>query len=190
MYYLVDTNVFLHVIDSCIFRVANLCKTNDNDVCVTQTIIDELEPGYYREKEDASSKEIYTCVTNLVNGFMGLTPIKLINLSDIEGAKEELKQIRDRFYGWMKDPTYLQSMIDQGCLTLEEIRKSKFRKMDLGECELIAIAKVSAEKYWIISNDKGRVYKHPEVNIFEIYAEYIVLLTGDEWLKKIYEIDK
>lgn len=190
MYYLVDTNVFLHVINSCIFSVANLCKTNDNDICVTQTIIDELEPGYYREKEDVSSKEIYTCVTNLVNGFMELTPIKLIKLSDIKGAKEELKQIRDRFYGWMKDPTYLQSMIDRGCLTLEEIRKNKFRKMDLGECELIAIAKVSAEKYWIISNDKGRVYKHPEVNIFEIYAEYIVLLTGDEWLKKIYEIGK
>lgn len=63
MYYLVDTNVFLHVIDSNIYGVADLCKKNNNDITITQTILNELDPGYYKENEDASSKEIYVSVT-------------------------------------------------------------------------------------------------------------------------------
>ena len=58
----VDTNVFLHVIDSNIYGVADLCKRSGNDKMITQTILNELDPGYYRENEDISSKEIYTAV--------------------------------------------------------------------------------------------------------------------------------
>ena len=68
MYYLVDTNVFLHVIDSNIYGVADLCKRSGNDITITQTILNELDPGYYRENEDISSKEIYTAVHNLATG--------------------------------------------------------------------------------------------------------------------------
>lgn len=72
MYYLVDTNVFLHVINSNIYGVADLCKKKNNDITITETILNELDPGYYRENADASSKEVYTAVKNLVTGTWGL----------------------------------------------------------------------------------------------------------------------
>lgn len=187
MYYLVDTNVFLHVINSNIFGVADLCRKNKNDVTITQTILNELDPGYYRENQDVSSKEIYTAVDNLVTGTRGMQVIRMISLSDIKGAEEELKKIRKRFYSWMTDPAYLQKLIQEGKITKEDIKKPNFRKKDLGECELLAIAKASLGEYLIVTNDKGRVFQHPEQNLFDAYANdsAVTLITGEEWLAKI-----
>lgn len=187
MYYLVDTNVFLHVISSNIYGVADLCKKNNNDITITQTILDELIPGYYRENVDVSSKEIYTSVSNLVVGTWGVKVIRVICLSDVEGADAELKKIRQRFYGWMSDPKYLQKLVQEGKLTREDIKKKGFRNKDLGECELLAIAKVSSGQYWIVTNDKGRVYQHPDQNLFDTYADdpNITIITGETWLDKI-----
>lgn len=187
MKYLVDTNVFFHTINSNIYGVASLCKETCSDICISQTILNELEPGYYREYENISTKEIYTCVSNLVAGTWGHKAIRLIKLEDIEGAKEELKRIRDRFYGWMKDPNYLQTLIDDNKLTREDIKKPNFRKKDLGECELIAIVKVSKKEFWLVTNDQGRVFAHPDINIFETYANDadITIISGSEWIEKI-----
>lgn len=57
----------------------------------------------------------------------------------------------------------------------------------MGECELIAIAKASKEEHQIVTNDKGRVFLHPEQNLFDEYAAEIGLtvLNSDEWFKKI-----
>lgn len=187
MYYLVDTNVFLHVINSNIYSVADLCNKEHNDITITQTILDELNPGYYRENEDISSKEIFTSVQNLVTGTWGIKVIRKIKVSDVKGAEEELKKIRKRFYSWMKDPIYLQKLIDEGKITREDIKKSSFRNKDLGECELLAIAIASAGEYLIVTNDKGRVFKHPDQNLFDAYANdpAVTLITGEEWLDKI-----
>ena len=59
MYYLVDTNVFLHAIRDNIFSVADLCKKNGTDITITDTILTELEPGYYLEGEDKKAKDTY-----------------------------------------------------------------------------------------------------------------------------------
>lgn len=192
MYYLVDTNVFLHVIDSNIYGVAKWCKDNKKDITITQTILDELDPGYYREKEDESSKEIYTAVNNYVSGAMGIKVIKLIALSDIPGAQDEYKKIRKRFYGWMKDAAYLQKLVLKGDLTPEEIKKPSFKTKDMGECELIAIAKASNGEYWVVTNDKGRVYKHPDLNLFDTYADddAVIIITGEELLHTIGDFSK
>ena len=72
MYYLVYTNVFLHSICDEIFTVANLCKENNQDVTITETILNELEPGYYLEIEDEAAKEVYNAVHNLTFGTMGI----------------------------------------------------------------------------------------------------------------------
>ncbi|MFG6324133.1 MAG: hypothetical protein K1W41_22675 [Lachnospiraceae bacterium] len=108
MYYLVDTNVFLHDIDSNIYGVAKLCKD-------------------------------------------------------------------------------LQKLIEKGILTREDIKKENFKKKDMGECELVAIAKASGGEYWLITNDKGRVYKHPDMNIFDAYSKDkdVVILSGEEWIRNI-----
>lgn len=187
MYYLVDTNVFLHSISDEIFAVANLCKENNQDVTITETILNELEPGYYLEIENKAAKEVYNAVHNLTFGTMGIQIIRLVKLEEIPGAKEELKKIRQRFYGWMRDANYLKTLICQGVITKEDIKKKSFRNKDMGECELIAIAKVSSDEHQIVTNDKGRVFLHPEQNLFDEYASEIGLtvLNSDEWLRKI-----
>lgn len=139
MYYLVDTNVFLHAINDNIFSVAKLCKKNGTDITITDTILSELEPGYYLEKED---KNAYTSVYNLTYGIMmEMKIIRIIRLDDVPGAKEELRKIRNRFYGWMHDVNYLKYLIQQGKIKSEDIRKKSFKNKDMGECELIAVAK-------------------------------------------------
>lgn len=187
MYYLVDTNVFLHSICDDIFTVANLCKENNQDVTITKTILNELEQGYYLEIEDEAAKEVYNTVHNLTFGTMGIQIIRLVKLEEIPGAKEELKKIRQRFYGWMRDVNYLKMLISQGKITENDIKKKSFRNKDMGECELIAIAKVSSDEHHIVTNDKGRVFLHPEQNLFNEYASEIGLtvLNSDEWLRKI-----
>lgn len=187
MYYLVDTNVFLHAINDDIYSVAELCKNNNTDVTITDTILNELEPGYYLSLEDETAKQVYNSVSNLAHGTMGLKVIRITNIVDIPGAKEELKKIRDRYYRWMRDGTYLQSLVEAGKITAEEIKKKSFRNKDLGECELIAIVKTAKEDYDIVTNDKGRVFLHPEQNLFDDYAsnEGLTVLSSEEWLNKI-----
>ena len=188
MCYLVDTNVFLHAIGNEIFTVANLCQESKQEITITETILRELEPGYYLEIEDKNAKDTYNAVYNFTIGTMkDIKIIRLIKLEEIPGAKEELKKIRQRFYGWMRDTNYLSYLISQGKISRDDIKKKSFRNKDMGECELIAIAKASGDKYQIVTNDKGRVFLHPEQNLFDEYASEIGLtvLNSDEWLRKI-----
>lgn len=187
MYFLVDTNVFLHSICDKIFAIADLCKKNETEITVTETILNELEPGYYLELEDETAKNAYNAVYNLTYGTLGIKAIRIVKLDDIPGAKEELKKIRKKFYSWMSDTNYLNLLISQGVITADDIKKKSFRNKDLGECELIAIAKTAEDEYQIVTNDKGRVYLHPEQNLFDDYASGIGLtvLSSEEWLDKI-----
>lgn len=180
---LIDTNVFFHTINSNIYSVAVSCKDLGNDMCITETILWELEPGYCQEEKDASSREIHTSVSNFIKKPFDV--IKFVNIDEIDGARDELKKIRKRFYSWIYDTSYLNRLIQEGELTKQEIKYLKYK--DLGECELLAVAITSNEHKVIISNDKGRVYKHPEQNIFETYkySSDITILTGDEWLVKM-----
>lgn len=187
MYYLVGANVFLHSICDEIFAIADLCKKNETEITVTETILNELEPGYYLELEDETVKNAYNSVYNLTYGTMGIKVIRIVKLDDIPGAKEELKKIRKKFYSWMSDINYLNLLISQGVITADDIKKKSFRNKDLGECELIAIAKTAEDEYQIVTNDKGRVFLHPEQNLFDDYASDIGLtvLSSEEWLDKI-----
>ena len=187
MYYLVDTNVFLHSICNTIFAVADLCKKNGTEITVTETILNELEPGYYLEIEDETARDVYNSVHNLTYGTMGMKVIRMVKLDDIPGAKEELKKIRKKFYSWMSDINYLNLLISQGIISADDIKKKSFRNKDLGECELIAIAKLAKDKDQIVSNDKGRVFLHPDQNLFDEYASDIglTILSSEEWLNKI-----
>ena len=109
-------------------------------------------------------------------GTMGIKIIRLVKLEEIPGAKAELKKIRKRFYDWMKDPNYLRHLIEQGKISNDDIKKKSFRNKDMGECELIAIATVSSDEYQIVTNDKGRVFLHPEQNLFNEYASELGLV--------------
>ena len=88
---------------------------------------------------------------------MGIKAIRIVKLDDIPGAKEELKKIRKKFYSWRGDINYLNMLISQGVITADDIRKKSFRNKDLGECELIAIAKTAEDEYQIVTNDKEEI---------------------------------
>ncbi len=187
MYYLVDTNVFLHSICDTVFAVADLCKKNETEITVTETILNELEPGHNLEIEDETARDVYNSVYHLTYGTMGKKVIRMVKLTDIPGAKEELKKIRKKFYSWMNDINYLNLLISQGVITADDIKKKSFRNKDLGECELIAIAKTAKDEYQIVTNDKGKVFLHPEQNLFDEYASSIglTILSSEEWLNII-----
>lgn len=187
MYYLVDTNVFLHSICDEIFAVADLCKKNETEITVTETILNELEPGYYLKLENKMAKNAYNSVYNLTYGTRGIKVIRMVKLDDIPGAKEELKKIRKRFYSWMNDGRYLDYLVSEGKITADAIKKKSFRNKDLGECELIAIAKTAEDEYQIVTNDKGKVFLHPEQNLFDDYASKIglIVLGSEEWMNRI-----
>lgn len=191
MYYLVDTNVFLHAICDKIFTVANLCKKCGQDVTITETILRELEPGYYLEMEDKTAKEVYNAVHSLTYGMMGIKAIRLVKLEEIPGAKDELKKIRQRFYGWMTDVNYFEKPYRSGKNIGKCIKKKSFRNKDMGECELVAIAKAAEDEHQIVTNDKGRVFLHPEQNLFDEYASKngLTVIDSDEWLRKMGNIE-
>ena len=136
---------------------------------------------------DETARDVYNSVHNLTYGTMGMKVIRMVKLDDIPGAKEELKKIRKKFYSWMSDINYLNLLISQGIISADDIKKKSFRNKDLGECELIAIAKLAKDKYQIVSNDKGRVFLHPDQNLFDEYASDIglTILSSEEWLNKI-----
>ena len=60
-------------------------------------------------------------------------------------------------------------------------------KKDLGECELIAIAKSSEHENQIVTNDKGRAFLHPDQNLVDDYASKVGLtvLSSEEGLNGI-----
>lgn len=80
------------------------------------------------EGEDKKAKDTYNSVYNLSHGTMGIKVIRIVNVDDIPGAKEELRKIRKRFYSWMTDITYLKHLVSQGAISLDDIKKKNFRK--------------------------------------------------------------
>ena len=188
MYYLVDTNIFLWAIKEKIYDVANDCKKINKDIVITSTILNELEPGNDKSKEDPSLRDVYVQVNNLVTGGMGAKLITKVDISTIPKAKAEYQKIRNRFYSWMGDADYLKQLIDNNKLTEKEIKSSTFRNKDKGECELIALAIADPENYnMIVSDDKGRVYVHPEQNLFDDYAVQngVNVIVSKQWLETI-----
>lgn len=75
--------------------------------------------------------------------------------------------------------------MEDGLLKKEDVRN--VRKKDLGECELVAIAKTSKRTFWLITNDLGRVFLHPDLNVFDMYKDdpNVKIISGAEWLEKI-----
>jgi len=164
--------------------VAARCNCIGSNMNITPTILEEISPGYkLAEDTKAESREILNSVTMMTKNPFNL--INIISLDDIEGANKIYKSIRNGFYSWITDARFLQLKIDQGELTQKDIKTLKYR--DVGECELLAIAKASRGKYVLITNDQGEVYLHPFENIFEAFKDddEVIIFNGKEWIKKI-----
>lgn len=64
---------------------------------------------------------------------------------------------------------------------------SRIDKVDYTNKYGILLFKEDIDKHQIVTNDKGRVFLHPEQNLFDEYAQEIGLsvLSSDEWLRQI-----
>jgi len=184
MGYLKDSCVFIKHINTGnkILEVSAHCKRNNKRLVISDEILTELYPGAQVEKEQEreSAKELYKSVDFAVNTNL----IEMIRLKDSPEIMSNYRTIRNRFYGWMKDHSYLKKLIKDGLITKEEIQSKGFKYKDVGECSLIAIAMVE-HNLTIVTNDKGKVYKHPEQNLFDTYAKDndISVLSYKEWVQ-------
>lgn len=186
MKFLVDTNIFLHAINDHIVAIACKCKERNSMVNITEAILNELDPGF---NGDILFQETYNCVSKCCDHPLNI--INVINIDDLVEAKRIYESIRARYYRWMTNASYLKRLIKEDKITQDEIKSRAFKYKDVGECELIALAKSSNGKYIIVSNDKGVVYKHPHINIFNIFRKQgLDIYSCDTWLEIIqYELE-
>lgn len=183
MGYLKDTCVLKHNIDTGdkIYKVAQHCKECGKQFSVTDYVLDEIKPGKSVDVENAKHS------TNLLSGLEGAVNSKVISKIEIDSNqvyKKNFRDIRRRYYYWISDTEYLKKLVDEGSMTLEEVRSKGLKYKDYGECSCIAVAMEDPKKYIIVSNDKGAVYKHPSINLFQKYTKShdIQVMTYDEWL--------
>ena len=110
--------------------------------------------------------------------------LKVICVSDDAHIKENYMRTRKDHYSWMTDPAFCMRLIRQGRLSEPDYRSNGFRYKDVGECSLIAIALTNINDYIIVSEDKGRVYCHPDINIFNCYREKgVIIIKYIDWVR-------
>lgn len=186
MNYLKDSCVFINHTndDGKIIGIALWCKKNNSKVTISKHILDELYPGSSLES-DVKLKAI--SLHECIDGAVSKGIIDMIDIKSNRDILDTYNEIRTRFYKWMREPSYLKMLVDRGDLTQEEIKSAAFRHKDEGECSLIAIAMNKPKNYAIITEDKGRVYKHPFNNLFDTYAEPhgIQVMNYKEWINYI-----
>lgn len=180
MIYLFDTCTLKHELGTGqkVDEVAEYCKKNNLIFCISNEIIKELEPNKNKLSKDEfnSSHELYAYVDLLAKS----NKIELINIEEDEDIFRNFSKIRKTHYGWMKNRKYCMDILG---LKASQISSKSFKYKDVGECSLIAIALTNPSIHIIISEDKGQVHLHPNINIFDEYKYKGIVVS------KYYETD-
>lgn len=182
-----------HLFDSCtikhaiseieeIERIIDFCFEKKEKFSVTTEIIKELEPPASKFNNTDEYWESARIIYSYMQLFIKSEKVALIDCWDKAEVENNIKQIRKRFYGWMENPRYCRALIKTGKLTNEEYKSKNFRYKDIGECTLIAVALLDPTSYIIISEDAGRAYKFPNINIFDYYREQgLAIMKYQNW---------
>lgn len=184
--HLFDTCTIKHKICNKTMLLATIkcCSSHCDTFAMSEIILRELVPP--SEKPEDCDEEQYQAAKD-INTFVKLyaktKQIKVINTMSSDNVLRNLNDIRERYYGWMTRPKSLKRLIQNGELSECEVRSKSFRYKDMGECSLIAIALESPHLYIIVSDDQGKVYKHPYINIFDIYKDKgLTICKFKDWL--------
>ncbi|EOU1743907.1 hypothetical protein [Clostridium perfringens] len=168
MEHLFDTCTFLGELHepSNIIELGKKFKNNNENINITNVIMDELNPPNYLEQKqkDKSNGIINTLMLCEKSGY----GVKMINIDDNEEYKKNLNDIRRRHYNHVSQHA-ISKRIRLGEITKEE--GIHLKKKDLGECSCIAIAMTNPELYIIVSEDEGEICERPDINIFNIYRK-------------------
>jgi hypothetical protein len=181
MEHLFDTCTIKHELktDTIIFSVANYCYGIEEPFTISTLIKKELQPP--NTLEQAEYKQAKK-VAAYVDRYITSGHIKVIDINTDEGVRLTFNKIRQYHYGWMTRWEYCKQLIEKGELTIEEYKSQAFRRRDAGECSLIAIALSAPSNFIIISEDAGKVYKHPHINIFDIFkSKGLQIVPYKEW---------
>lgn len=186
MIYLKDTCVFINKLNpTIIIDILSQLKQRKEYLGVTNIILNELVPGKSIPKDDAEKSQII--ITSL--DFMKNS--KSFREYDVEKEQvysKNFKDIRRRFYGHLDNVESIRRAILNGEISRESIKNKSYMNKDKGECSCIAVAITNPEEFLIVSEDKGRVFLKPDINLFDKYkkSHNIQVLNYDEWHKEIY----
>lgn len=176
---LIDTCVLVHKITlpSKLINFAQDINKSNNQLSITDIIFNELQvtPNLTEEQKDIS-----TGIINVIEYENSI--IEIIDTSSNEQYKQNLDNIRKRFYSHVTDIKQLKKALDEGKIQKNQIKS--LRKKDLGECSLIAVAITDPNNIIIVTDDIGRITLKPDINLFEKYKlEYnINIYNYDEFL--------
>lgn len=184
MEHLFDTCTILHKLEceDYIEQIGAFCKGREDEFSVSNEILNELRPSSWMPTEEFEKSKI---LYQYVRLFEMANTIKIIDINADDNVKRLYENIRKRYYGWMTNPRYCRNLIQKGLLTQSTYMSKGFRYKDAGECSLIAIALNSPQTSVIVSEDKGKVCSHPNINIFEIYrGRGLCIINFDEWCNR------
>lgn len=190
MIYLKDTCVLIKNFDASeLIRVASIYKDTNDVFALTDIIIDELHPGKsVNEYDAAKSKNLLAGIKVLENSHL----LETYSVKDKGKYKDNFDKIRRAFYGHLKDPNFVRQALAKGEITKEQFKNRTYIFKDYGECSCIAVAIENPEEISIVSNDKGRIFLKPNINLFNKYRESdnIQVFNYEEWEKNISSITK
>lgn len=186
MKYLGDSCIFIHIINtgSKILNITEYCKRSGDKVCITNIVMDELTPPkHFTKKESDISNDRIMAINNCARAGY----IDIININVNHKFYENFKKIRKRYYEHLEDPASVLKLVESGDIKPEELLSQSYQYKDYGECSCIAVAMEYPDDFIIITEDKGRVFCKPSVNLFERYKvkKNIKVWSYNEWKKNI-----
>lgn len=185
MIYLKDTCVLIKKFNTSeIIRVAGIYKDTNDTFALTDIIMDELHPGKSVNEYDAEkSKSLLAGIKVLENSHL----LETYSVKDSGKYKDNFDKIRRAFYGHLKDPNFIRQALAKGEIKKEQFKNRTYIYKDYGECSCIAVAMENPTEIAIVSNDKGRIFLKPAINLFNKYRESdnIQVLDYEEWEKKL-----
>lgn len=143
----------------------------------TDLVINELRPT--RNKDSLEAIRIIGAIRKAEEQ----SKLLIFKMDEHLRINRNYEELRKRYYGWMTKSKYLRKLIQEGKLTEEVIKSENFKHHDEGECSLIAIAMTNVDKYTIISNDAGKQYCHPKINLYSTCK--VKAIKYDEWKKHV-----
>ncbi|KMK77961.1 hypothetical protein [Alkalihalobacillus pseudalcaliphilus] len=184
MIYLKDTCVFINRFNSLgIIQLLQNYKNSTNSFGVTDIVINELNPGRAVEAADAEKSKSMLGVVNLLEKSRDLVKY---DVETEEKYQKNFQKIRKQFYGHLNDLNFVKKALAKKEITNESFKNRTYKFKDYGECSCIAVAMLEPEEVSIVSDDKGRVFLKPNINLFDKYKEShgIKVLEYEEWLSE------
>lgn len=182
MGFLKDTCIIINKLNTgdLILKAARHCKSVGKEFIISDVVRNELNPSHHLEIEKKKEADILCA---LIDSSIKFKAIKLIPINSNSQIEKNYSDIRLKYYGWIKNTQYLTKLVESGILKHEEVSNKNLKNKDAGECSLIAIALTDPLNYIIVSDDRGTVYAHPDINIFDKCCDCkgIKVLNFPQW---------